>query len=94
MPSRKLISRGSGVGPWGRPMGVLPLAAMLRRAASRRRPAAPLRGDSPRASLRGCALSSASSRGRFGEFVMTGRFVRRGELRTFCAGEAMRGSGT
>jgi hypothetical protein len=52
MLRRKLISRGRGVGP--ATTGVLPEGARLRRAASRRRPAAPLRaGDSPRASLRG-----------------------------------------
>jgi hypothetical protein len=105
MPRRKLMPRGRGGGPAGRPMGVLPVVALLRRAASRRRPAAPFKGDSPRASFRGCALSSASSRGRFGDFTAGKRFPRRGELvkagdakrccsATICGGIADKGSST
>jgi len=80
MPRRKLTPRGRGGGPGAWPTGVAPVVARLRRAASRRRPAAPLSGDSPLTSLRGCPPSSASSRGRFGEFVTGMRFPRCGEF--------------
>jgi hypothetical protein len=78
---RKLMPRARRAGPWA--AGVAPVVTWLRRTASSRRPAAPLRaGDSPRASFRGWLPSSPSSSGRFGEFMFAlgSKFPRRGEL--------------
>lgn len=65
-----VISLGTtnGAGAFGSHCGV-PRACFC---SFSRRPAAPFRGDSPRASLRGglSSLSKSSGNGRFGEFVV------------------------
>lgn len=83
MESMYMMSFGSGGG--GAPTTVLSLPrCMLRLAASSRRPAAPLSGDSARTNfLGGSGSVSSMARGLFGEFVAVTGWVGNG-LGEFC----------